>query len=200
MALTATPYGLRPVNLVGGRVFSGSTRKLPIASAYATNIFFGDVVKLSSGTIVKDTGTSTATPVGIFMGCSYMDPVYGFTFRQMWTASTTPQSNAQPSATVGPQAFVCDDPFAVFQIQANGTVAYTQLGNNAALVQGSGSTVTGDSAVSANATTANTNTLPLRIIDFVQGPNSAPGDAFTDLLVTWNAGMHQYLTATGSAG
>lgn len=198
MSSTATPYGMRPVNLVGGRVFAGSTRKLPIASGEATSIYFGDVVKMSSGVIVKDTGTSTATPIGVFMGCSYMDPTYGWTFRQYWPGGTVPQANAQPALTVAPQAFVCDDPFAVFQIQANGPVLLTQIGNNAALVQGSGSTVTGDSGVTANATTASTNTLPLRIIDFVRGPNSSPGDAFTDLLVQWNFGMHQYMQATGT--
>ena len=34
-------------------------------------------------------------------------------------------------------------------------------------------------------TVANTtNTLPLKIIDFVDGPDSAVGDAYTDVLVT----------------
>lgn len=198
MSTTATPYGLKPVNLVGGRPFAGSTRKLPIESGYSTSIFFGDVVKMSSGYIVKDTGTSTATPIGVFMGVSWMDSTYGWTFRQYWPASTIPQANAQPSLTVAPQAIICDDPFAVFQIQASGPVLLTQIGNNAALVQGAGSTTTGNSAVSANATTASTNTLPLRIIDFVRGPNSSPGDAFTDLLVQWNFGMHQYMQATGT--
>ena len=200
MALTATPYGLRPVNLVGGRVFAGSTRKLTIASGYNTNIFFGDVVKLSGGNVQKDTGTTTATPVGVFMGASWMDPTFGMTFRQYWPAGTTPQANAQPLATVQPYAYVCDDPFAVFQIQADGSVAASAIGQNAALTQGSGSTVTGDSAVSLTASSvATTNTLPLRIIDFVYGPNSTPGDAFTDCLVMWNFGMHRYLNATGTS-
>jgi hypothetical protein len=200
MATTATPYGLKPVNLIGGRVFAGSTRKLPIASGYNTNIFFGDVVKLSGGNIQKDVGTATATPVGVFMGASWMDPVFGFTFRQYWPAGTTPLSNAQPSPTVSPQAFICDDPFAVFQIQANGSVAASAIGQNAALVQGAGSTFTGDSGVSLDASSvATTNTLPLRIVDFVYGPTSAPGDAFTDVLVMWNFGMHRYLNATGTA-
>lgn len=201
MAATATPYGLRPVSLIGGRVFAGSTRKMQIQSGYATNIFFGDAVKLSGGYIVKDTGTSTATPVGVFMGASWVDPTYGFTNRQYWPASTAPLSNAQPVPTTQPQVFVCDDPFALFQIQANGSVAGTGIiGQNAALVQGSGSTTTGDSGVSLNASSiATTSTLPLRIIDYVYGPTSAPGDAFTDLLVMWNFGTHEYLNATGNS-
>lgn len=197
MAAVAAPYGLRPVGLMGGRVFAGSIRKIPIASGYATSIFFGDVVKLSAGTIVKDTGTATATPVGIFMGCSYMDATFGWVNRQYWPASTVPLANAQPSATVGPQAFVCDDPFALFQVQSSGSLATTALGQNSALVQGSGSTATGNSAVSIGAA-ATTNTLPVKIIDFVYGPLSAPGDAFTDVIVAWNFGMHLYQTALGT--
>ena len=65
----SAPYGLKPVNLIGGQVYAGSTRLLKIASAYAANIFYGDVVKLvSTGTVEKDTGTTTGTPVGVFLG------------------------------------------------------------------------------------------------------------------------------------
>ena len=45
-------------------------------------------------------------------------------------------------------------------------------------------------------TAATTNTLPLKIIDFVEGPDSAIGDAKTDVLVMFNVG-HQLLNATG---
>ena len=40
------PYGLKPVNLIGGQVFAGSTREFPIQYGYATNIFYGDFVKI----------------------------------------------------------------------------------------------------------------------------------------------------------
>jgi hypothetical protein len=66
------PYGLKPVNLIGGQVFAGATRQMEIASGYATNIFYGDLVKrISDGTIEKDTGTTTATPCGVFLGCQF---------------------------------------------------------------------------------------------------------------------------------
>ena len=61
------PYGLKPVNLIGGQVFAGATRQMQIASGYATNIFYGDLVKrVADGTIEKDTGTTTATPCGVY--------------------------------------------------------------------------------------------------------------------------------------
>jgi hypothetical protein len=68
----SAPYGLKPVNLIGGQVFAGSTRLMQIASGYATNIFYGDLVqRVADGTIEKDTGTTTATPCGIFLGVSF---------------------------------------------------------------------------------------------------------------------------------
>jgi hypothetical protein len=35
----SAPFGLRPVNLIGGQVFAGSTRMMEIASGYATSHF-----------------------------------------------------------------------------------------------------------------------------------------------------------------
>ena len=52
MASTATPYGFRPINLIGGQPYAGSTRQIKIASAYGTNIFTGSVVSIvAAGTI-----------------------------------------------------------------------------------------------------------------------------------------------------
>ena len=84
----SAPYGLKPINLIGGQVFAGATRQLVIANTsgtgYGTSIFYGDVVKLvSGGTIQKDTGETTATPVGVFLGCQYISAVTGqLTFSQ----------------------------------------------------------------------------------------------------------------------
>lgn len=191
MSSTATPYGFLPVNLVGGRVYAGAVRQIPIASGYNTSIFYGDPVLLvNSGTIQKDTGTTAMTPVGIFVGVSYTSPSLGyFQQDQMWTAGT---------AASDAMAYVVDDPNAVFQIQASGTVPATAIGENAAIVQNAGSAAMKKSRISLDAASlATTNTLPLRIVDFVRGPNSAPGDAYTDVLVIWNAGMHQYARPLG---
>ena len=203
MANTASAYGMVPVNLIGGRLFAGSTRMLPIASNYATSIFFGDVVKLvNDGTIDKDTGTSTLTPIGIFMGVSYMDPTYGATYRQMYTANTVPANSTLSIA------YVCDDPFTVFRIQGNAAMTQTMLFNNAGVVQGAGVTTSGNSGVTLDVSTvATTNTLPLRIIGWA-GNNVkpaiaagiaqdclAPTDDYPDVLVSWNFGMHAYQRA-----
>ena len=45
----AAPYGLKPVNLIGGQVFAGSTRNVKVQYGYATNIFYGDLVAITRG-------------------------------------------------------------------------------------------------------------------------------------------------------
>lgn len=188
------PYGLVPINLIGGQVFAGSTRLIPIASAYATAIFNGDVVALdANGVLVKDTGTATATPVGVFLGCSYTDPVFGKTFRQFYPGGL---------AIADIVAYVCDDPNALFKVAVVsgttviGSVARSAVGNNTSLVQNAGNTANGNSRVAVSATTATTNTLPIRIIDVVPETSPTP-TTYSEVIVKWNAGMHQYNNPLG---
>lgn len=190
MSSTATPYGFRPVGLLGSGTWSDATRQIKIASGYATAIFYGDAVKLvSAGTVEKDTGTTALTPVGIFVGCRYTDPTTNQpTYSQYWPAST---------AASDAFAYICDDPNIVFQAQGDASLAQTTLGNNVAVVQTGGSTAIGNSKNALDASTvATTNTLPVRILGFVDGPDQAVGDSFTDALCKWNAG-HQYSNTTG---
>ena len=194
----SAPYGLKPVNLIGGQVFAGSTRLMQIASGYATNIFYGDLVKrISDGTIEKDAGTTTATPCGIFLGVQFTNGSTGQVQQQQYY----PASQAIKSGT---QIFavVADDPDTLFQVAVvSGTttisgVGISAIGNNATLVQNAGSTITGNSAVAILDSTATTNTLPIRIIDVVRDTATA-ADNFPEVIVKINATMHQYNNATG---
>jgi hypothetical protein len=192
----SAPYGLAPINLIGGQVFAGSTRLIPIATNSSTAIYYGDVVKLNSdGTLGKDTGTNAATPVGVFLGCSYTDPVFGKTFRQYYPGTTN---------ITDVQAYVLDDPDVLFKVAVVssgttiGTVNRTAVGNNAVLVQNAGNTITGNSKVAVSATTDTTSTWPVRIVDVIAetSPAGNPG-SYTEVVVKWNQGMHQYLNPTG---
>jgi hypothetical protein len=194
----SAPYGLKPVNLIGGQVFAGATRQMEIASGYATNIFFGDLVKrISDGTIAKDTGTTTATPCGIFLGVNFTNASTGQVQQQQYY----PASQAIKSGTKI-FAVIADDPDTLFQVAVvSGTtvisgVGITAIGNNATLVQNAGSTTTGNSAVAILDSTATTNTLPIRIIDVVRDTATAT-DNFPEVIVKINATMHQYNNATG---
>ena len=206
MASTAAPYGLRPVNLIGGQPYAGSTRMMKIANAYAANIFYGQPVAInSSGVIVAETGTTAVATngvVGVFVGCTYTDPNLKYkVFRQYWPTGTV---------ATDAEAYVVDDPDVVMQAQAGGSITQADIGANIALGTSSGSTSTGNSTTPLGSSAATTATLPLRIVGFVDGPDSAVGDAFTDILVKWNmpfansatavvttVGGHSYMNPTG---
>jgi len=200
------PYGLVPVNLIGGQPYAGSTRQMKIASGYATDIFNGDVViRAADGTIQKETGTATVTAtgvIGVFVGCTYTDPnTEQKVFKQYYPASTVASDI---------MAYVVDDPDACFKVAvvSSGTTiagtGYTSIGSNAALVQNSGSTTTGNSKVAINGI-ATTLSLPMRIVDVVEETTDASGN-YTEVIVKWNAphedsnvatGGHAYMVATG---
>jgi len=169
----SAPYGFKPINLIGGQVFAGSTRNLPIQYGYATNIFYGDLVYLTNGFINRTTLTSNSfasgqIPVGVFLGCSYTNPLTKQkTFSQYW-----------PSGTLAgdAQAIVTDDPDTVFKIAvvSSGTTIASanqeMVGYNLKLVDNTGSTTTGNSAMAAlglTASPATTNTFPLRVLGLV---------------------------------
>ena len=195
----SAPYGLKPVNLIGGQVFAGSTRLMQIASGYATNIFYGDLVKrISDGTIEKDVGTATATPCGIFLGVHFTNGSTGqVQQQQFYPASQAIKSGTQIFAVVA------DDPDTLFQVVSCSTgttvtgMGISAIGNNIELIQNAGSTTTGNSAVAINEGTQNTtSSLPIRIIDVVR--DTATGsDTFVEFIVKINATMHQYNNSTG---
>jgi len=172
----AAPYGLKPINLLGGQVFAGSTRMYPIQYGYATNIFYGDFVKVSASApggmlqrAAVSTGTGSNQVTGIFLGCSYTNPLTKQKqFAQYW-----------PSGTLAGDAvgYVTDDPDTIFKaavcsattVMASGAKAL--VGNNLSMIDNStGNVNTGNStnAVLAPTTTPATSILPVRCVGVVE--------------------------------
>jgi len=164
------PYGLKPVNLIGGQVFAGSTREYPIPYGYSTNIFYGDFVGLTRGEIQRlsvSTGTA-GNQTGVFLGCSYTDPTTKQKrFSQYWPASTLAGDAV---------AVVSDDPDTVFKavvcsattVVASG--ARAMIGQNLACINNTGNLNTGNSAnalLAPSDTPATTSTLPVRVLGLV---------------------------------
>ena len=201
MASTASPYGFKAVNELGGLPYAGSTRTFLIDPAgYNTNIFNGSIVAINtSGYInIVTTNGDNSTPfpagtIGVFVGCSYYNAQGQLIFSQYYPANTT--------GVV--QAFVIDDDRAVFQAQAAGSLGQTALGMNAILnaVQSTstGSTTTGNSNTALSTSVAATSGYAFRIVGFVDSTTSQVGDAYTDVLVKFNPGSHSYSNATGVA-
>jgi hypothetical protein len=208
----SAPYGLKPVNLIGGQVFAGSTRNLPIQYGYAANLFYGDLVKMVRGFVVQSTITSSngqTTPgttaptdniVGVFLGCSFTNPVTKQkTFSQYW-----------PSGTLAGDAvaIVADDPDQVFKMAmiqsgtALGSAAIPLLGQNIQLSRlwqagtGSavaGSTATGNSYLAALAAALDTTAQnPLRVVGVVPDTAysvTATGSSSTTTITLTGSGL-----------
>ena len=212
MASTASPYGFRAVNELGGLPYAGSTRQFLIDPAgYNTNIYNGSLVFVNTSGYINiatatgadattngfPTGTANTGCVGVFVGCSFTNAQGQIIYSQYYPANT---ASVQGSAIT---AYVIDDDRAVFQVQSAGTVTQAALGANVFLnaVQSTstGSTTTGNSntAVVAGAS-AVTTTAAFRVVGFADVPGfSTVGDAYTDILVKFNPGYHSYSNAVG---
>jgi hypothetical protein len=175
------PYGLQPQNLIGGQVFAGSTRSLPIAYNYGTNIFYGDLVVLTRGFINRAAiGATTAvnSVTGVFLGCSFTNPVTKQKqFSQYYPASTLAGDI---------MAIVADDPDTVYKavvcsattVIASGAVA--MVGTNLSGIDNSGgNTTSGNSinAILAPTATPVTTILPFRCVGVVPDTAIALGTA-----------------------
>lgn len=214
MAAVSSPYGLKPINLIGGQVNAQAFREYRLSTNNTAGIFNGDVIQLTSAgnpqsltatpTAIQIPATSanaTAGIVGICVGVRYVTP----TLNQPQYAQFLP-ANAVTGGYTNVFIRVVDDPDTIFQIQGSaafGTLtngAAGAVGKNAALGNFSaGSTATGNSGVNlvvgANgASLAATTTLGMRIVDVVAGTEL---DAFPDLLVKFNLGVHSYYNPLG---
>jgi len=136
--------------------------------------------------------------VGVFLGVQFTNQSTGQVQQQQYYPAS--QSIASGSKIF---AVVADDPDTLFQVvscSATTTVAgmgISAIGNNIALIQNAGSTVTGNSKVAIDeGTQTTTNTLPIRIIDVVR-ETATGADTFVEFIVKINATMHQYNNSTG---
>jgi len=159
MANTDAAFGMRLVGRIGGPA-TNVQNTYRIAANYGTAIFKGDMVaQVTGGGVEVHADGGTVPIVGVFNGCRYTDPTTGKeTFSNFYPAST----NASDI-----EAFVIDDPMAIFEIQADAAFPVADLfGNFDIVYTSSGSTTTGISGAELDVTTgATTAGLPLKAID-----------------------------------
>jgi hypothetical protein len=144
----------------------------------------GDIVtQNTAGTVTRiaraDGGSATSDIiVGVFNGCFYTDP----------TTSKPSWSNYWPgNAATDAVAFIVDDPYVIYEVQADAAFPVTDLWGNFDIVDQStvGSTTSGRSNVELDVSTgATTATLPVKAIQISTDPqNSDAGSANTNVLV-----------------
>lgn len=204
MASSATPFGLKPINLIGGQAFNGGAiREYLLPSNVAAAYFTGSVIYMNTnGVPTMITGTPTAGTtagiLGVCVGVRYTDPTLKYTVFGQYLPS-----GAYSAGYRDIYIRVCDDPDQLYSIQAATVVgsktngARGAIGQNAALSGFSGNVTTGlaDTALATGAnwgSCASTNTLAMRIVDII-----TPDDTYPEVVVKFNQGVHSYLFSTG---
>ena len=172
MSSTNAPFGLRPsfhptgldraVALTDG-----------IASAYASNILKGQPVPLNtSGNIIAATAGSAYQ--GAFAGVQWTDTTGRVRVSNYWPASTA-------YVTGSCIAYYYSDPNIVYDIQADGSLAQTSIGDQANFSNiAAGSATTGLSQCTISTSLVGSSAVgDLRIINLSPGVDNAWGDAYT---------------------
>ena len=172
MSSVSAPFGLRPsfhpsgldraVALAGG-----------IASGYNTGILKGQPVALdTNGNIIIATAGSAYQ--GAFAGVEWTDTSGRRQISNQWPANTAYQTGSCV-------AYYYSDPNIVYDIQANGSLAQTSIGDQANFASATaGSTTTGLSQCMISTSLVGSSAVgDMRIIGLYPGVDNAWGDAYT---------------------
>ena len=206
------PYGLKPINLIGGQVFAGATRQIAITTGsvnYNTALYNGQVVQLSTGgTVIASTLENQADPttipgvLGVFLGCRYTNPVTKQpTYSQYWPGFASGVTDAF--------AYISDDPDALYQVASVGSTAdttgltitpvqQTAIGTNVVLVLNAANTTFGNAQTGIYYSDT-VSSLPFRIVDLVPDTSyvSSGNVVYPEVIVKFNFGYHSYYQAVG---
>ena len=179
MSATSAPFGLRPAfhpsGLDRAQALAGG-----IPSAFNTDIFKGQPVRYQTTAIGGTLGTITPATtsgawVGAFAGVQWTDTTGRARVSNYWPANT--------AYTAGScVAYFYNDANIVYEIQADGSMAQTSIGNEYPFSNvTSGSTTTGLSACTLNASSpaGNGSQGQMRVVDIAPYPGNDWGDAYT---------------------
>tara|TARA_R110000868_G_scaffold63821_3_gene192181 strand:- start:1232 stop:1828 length:597 start_codon:yes stop_codon:yes gene_type:complete len=179
MSATSAPFGLRPAfhpsGLDRAQALAGG-----IPSAYNTAILKGQPVRYQTTAIGGTIGTicpatTSGAWVGAFAGVEFTDTTGRARVSNNWPANT-----AYTAGTC--TAYFYNDANIVYEIQADGSMAQTTIGNEFNFTSvTAGSTTTGLSQATLGSATAvgNGSQGQMRVVDIAPYPGNDWGDAYT---------------------
>jgi hypothetical protein len=170
MANADAPFGLRPVRYLSGAPYNGAANMycVPAADSSAA-IFVGSLVKLAGSADANGIATVTgmATTADVVIG-AVVSVIPETSNSLIYRANSTLR-----------YVMVADDPNLVFEIQEDGAIAATAVGNTCTVTGiATGSTVTGLSAMEMDSSEVSATSDvddDVRIIGLVQRPDNEIG-------------------------
>ena len=190
MANLDAPAGAKPFRHLSGGMIRASEYK--IASGTSSDIFTGDFVKLLSTGYI-DVASAGNRILGVFAGVKYTASDGEVIYKKYFPTGTTTQGSADVTA------YVYDDPNITYRIQSAGSADFTDIGNLADHVAGSGSTTTGQSGHEVSGTTG-TGTAGLRILRLIDDPDNSAGTNGELEVVIYEHELNQHIDADGTPG
>lgn len=179
MSATLAPFGLRPAFHPSG-LDRAQGLSNGIASGYASNILKGQPVQYGTTANGGTTGTiviaTTSGPIaGAFAGVEWTDVTGRRRVSNYWPANTAVQAGSVV-------AYFYSDMNIVYEIQADGTMAQTTIGNEypfSNITAGSATTGLSQCTLNAGGAVGNNVQGQLRVVDIAPYVDNAFGDAFT---------------------
>ena len=190
MANLDAPAGAKPFRHLSGGMIRASEYK--IASGTSSNIFTGDFVKLLATGYI-DVASAGNRILGVFAGVKYTASDGEVVYKKYFPTGTTTLASADVTA------YVYDDPNITYRIQSAGSADFTDIGNLADHVAGSGSTTTGQSGHEVSGTTG-TGTAGLRILRLIDDPDNSAGTNGELEVAIYEHELNQHIDADGTPG
>ena len=190
MANLDAPAGAKPFRHLSGGMIRASEYK--IASGTSSNIFTGDFVKLLATGYI-DVASAGNRILGVFAGVKYTASDGEVVYKKYFPTGTTTLGSADVTA------YVYDDPNITYRIQSAGSADFTDIGNLADHVAGSGSTTTGQSGHEVSGTTG-TGTAGLRILRLIDDPDNSAGTNGELEVAIYEHELNQHIDADGTPG
>jgi hypothetical protein len=199
MSSTNAPFGLRPAfhpsGLDRATALANGIQAVStsgnVSAGYATNILKGQPVKMNTGGYIVVAAAGDAF-LGAFAGVEWTDATGRRRVSNFWPANE--------SFTVGSVvAYFYQDPNIVYEIQSDGTLAQTSIGDEADLSNTTaGSTTTGLSQATLSTTLVGSgNSAQMRIIDIAPYADNAWGDDY--VIVRATIAEYQFAGTAGTA-
>ena len=195
MAQSFAPFGLRAIAALG--THGNEVRAYPLPNgANCPDLGKGSPVKLSGG-VITSAGTGGGPLLGAAVGFAWIDP----TTKQPQLKNSIPADTSSAGLYDGsdrPTAYVVDNPFALFMVQADASVTAGDLGLNFDVTASGGdvNSVYGTSQYTLDASTRTSAVgTALKLVGLANIPDNNWGDPFPIVVVKLNGPILQQVSA-----
>jgi len=195
VAQSYAPFGLRAIAALG--THGNEVRAYPLPNgANCPDLGKGSPVKLSGG-VITSAGAGGGPLLGVAAGFAWIDP----TTKQPQLKNSIPADTSSAGLYDGsdrPTAYVVDNPFALFMIQADASVTAGDLGLNFDVTASGGdvNSVYGTSQYTLDASTRTSAVgTALKLVGLANIPDNNWGDPYPIVIVKLNGPILQQVSA-----